>query len=274
MPRWYRTADVIKMKKHLILFSTLVLFVFCSCTKITLSGNNITKGFDIEGPYTELYVENAFDVVVSDTATQVYVTTDENVMPHVVVEKDGDKLKIYLKPMTINIGMDLDVILPYNADLNKVKLSGASDFHSVYGLYAQHVEVELSGASDFECDIAADAIEMVLSGASDIKGHVIATDLDLKLSGASDALLEGQVATLKIDLSGASSIKKKIVEDRYALVCDRCEGLLSGASHAYIHCDGQIEVVLSGASDLHYTGDATTSGSTVSGGSDIEQDIL
>ena len=283
------------MKKCFAVFSVLVLFAFCGCNKVILSGNNITQEFSIEGSYTELCVENVFEVTVSDAVSQITVTTDENVMPKVVVKKDGDKLKIHLKPLSINLGTDLElkVLLPYNAGLKSVDLSGASEFHSEYGLAAEKVEVELSGASEFYCDIeatevdvelsgasdflgdiVADDIDMSLSGSSSIKGNVTATELDLDLSGASDATLTGQTNMIKLDLSGASNIKKTIIGTQYSLSCDQCEGSMSGSSDAYIYCDGSIKVSLSGASGLHYTGNAATTGSTTSGGSNIFHDVL
>ena len=269
-------SGTIKMKKCFVVFSALVLIAFCSCNKITLSGNNITKEFSIEGSYTELVVENAFDVTVSDAVSQITVTTDENVMPKVVVEKDGDKLKIHLKPLSINFGTDLElkVVLPYNADLTSVDLSGASEFYSEYGLAGETVEVELSGASDFYCDIEADTIDMDLSGASNVEGTIDASELDLEMSGASDATLRGQVTTLDLDLSGASSIKETISGSSYGFECDFCNGEMSGSSDAYIHCNLMIKVDLSGASDLHYTGNASTTDSTTSGGSNISHDVL
>ena len=215
-------------------------------------------------------------------------------MPNVKVENVEGKLKIYLKP-AINISgpNEMAVILPYNANLTSVDLSGASEFRSEYGLEGQKVDMELSGASNFYCDtdadevdisisgasnffgdIWADQIDMDLSGGSNINGNVAANDLDLELSGASNAKLLGQVGMLKVDLTGASNIVKQIVENRYGLVCDQCEGSITGASNAYIHCDGNIRVSLSGASDLHYTGDANTTGSTTSGASNIIKDTL
>lgn len=279
------------MKKYLFILSAIVLFAFTSCNKIILSGNNITEEFVIEGSYTELCVANAFEVIVTDAVDQITITTDENVMPKVLVEKDGDKLKIHLKPLSINIGTDLElkVLLPYNADLTSVDLSGASEFRSEYGLVGEKVEVEISGASDFYCDIEAHKVDVELSGASnfygdilaneadvdlsgssDIEGMVDITEFDLGLEGASDAKLLGQVAKLKINLTGASNIVRQVVEGRYGLVCEQCDGEMSGASSAYIHCDGRICVDLSGSSTLHYTGDGSSSGcSTTSGGSTI-----
>ena len=285
----------IKMKKYLIVLSAIVLFAFTSCNKIMLSGNNITQEFNVPGYYTELCVENAFEVTVSDAVSQITITTDENVMPKVLVEKEGEKLKIHLKPLSVNIGSDLElkVLLPYNADLKKVNLSGASEFRSNYGLDGQKVEVELSGASAFYCNVEADEVDVDLTGASDfngdivateidmdltgsskIKGNMSATELDLDLEGASDAILIGEVTALKINLSGASNIVKTLEGTRYGFACDNCEGAMSGASEAYIHCDGTIRVSLSGASDLHFTGNAFTGDCTTSGGSNIIHDVL
>ena len=279
------------MRKQLFILSTLVLFALSSCQKF--AGDPVTQDFNIEGSYTELQVENGFDVTVSDAATAITITAGENVMPNVVVEIVGNELRIHLKPMASSYGSEMKVILPYNAELTDVDLSGSSEFHSEYGLDAQKVDVELSGASEFYCnlyadeveldlsgasvffgDVEADKIDMDLSGASKIKGYVAANDLDLELSGASDATLEGEVNKLELNLSGASNIIEKVVGSRYALVCDRCEGSMSGGSDAYIHCDGSIKVSLSGGSELHYTGNAATTGSECSGGSVISHDVL
>ena len=279
------------MRKQLFILSTLVLFALVSCQKF--AGDPVSQDFNIPGSYTELQVENGFEVTVSDVATAITITAGENVMPNVLVEKVGNKLRIHLKAMTSSYGSEMKVILPYNADLIDVDLSGASEFHSEYGLDARKLDVDLSGASEFYCnlyadeveldlsgaseffgDVEADEIDMDLSGASQIKGYVAATDLDLKLSGGSDASLEGEVNKLEINFSGASNIIEKVVGNRYALVCDRCEGEMSGGSDAYIHCDGSIRVSLSGGSELHYTGNAATTGSDCSGGSVISHDVL
>ena len=274
-----------------MILSTLVLFAFASCQKF--AGDPITQDFNIDGSYTELQVEDGFDVTVSDVATAITITAGENVMPKVLVEKVGNKLRIHLKPMANSYGSEMKVILPYNADLTNVDLSGASEFHSEHGLDGAKVDVELSGASSFDCNISADEVEIDLSGASDfygavyadeidmelsgaskIEGQITANDLDLELSGASDATLEGEVTKLEVNLSGASNIIKKVVGSRYALVCDRCEGEMSGGSDAYIHCDGSIKVNVSGGSELHYTGNAATTGCNCSGGSAIIHDVL
>ena len=310
MSRWYITAAKPIMKKCFAVLSVLVLFAFSSCQK--MAGNLISKDFSIENTYTDLNVQDAFDVTVCDTVSLVTVTIGENLMPKVVVEVVNNTLKIYLKPFNNISTGEAKVVIPYNANLKEVALSGASSLRTEFPLVGDKVNVILTGASDFYGnieandadidlsgasnfhgnvwtdvadvqlsgssnyfgDIQATNIDMDLEGSSDVEGRVYASNLRLELSGASDATLEGDVTKLDIDLSGSSNIVKKVVEHQYALVCYECKGKMSGSSEAYITCWDSIEVNLSGASDLHFTGDASFEDSTTFGGSNIIPDVL
>lgn len=241
------------MKKIMICITTVVLTVLCGCSKT--DGDPITKEFSINNTYTELNVSHAFNVTVSDEVTQVTVTAGDRIMPKVIVEEKNGKLTIRLKNLTVANG-SLTALIPYNSNLKDVDLSGASEFHSQHPITAQSVSIDLSGASRFYGEIEA------------------ATKLDLDLSGASDATLTGTAGTLDLELSGASNIMQTIVGNKYGLSCNNCEGDMSGASTAYIHCDGTIAVNLSGASTIHYTGNASTSGCSLSGSSNVIHDVL
>ena len=288
MPRWYITAAVFIMKKCFVVLSALILMAFCSCQKI--AGDPISEEFSISGTYTKLEVEDAFEVTVTDEVSQITVTVGENIMPKVVVKKVNNTLKIYCQSLTIPAG-EMKVKLPYNADLTSVDLSGASEFHSEYGLDGSKVKVELSGASEFYCNITGNEadidlsgasvfvgnidvqdVDMEVSGSSHIGGDIESTELSLELSGASDATFIGDVGKLHIDLYGASRIIATLDLGRYGLACEQCEGEMSGASTAYIHCDGEIKVNLSGSSKLHFTGEGNPADSSTSGGSEIIHD--
>ena len=74
-----------------------------------------------------------------------------------------------------------------------------------------------------------------------------------------------------------NKIVKKQIKVSFALLafeCDFCKGEMSGGSDAYIHCNSIIKVNLSGASDLHFTGNAFTADSETSGASKIIHDVL
>ncbi len=240
------------MRKYMILFATVALTMFCACSKS--DGDPITQEFSVSGTYTELTVSDAFDVTVSDEVSQITVTAGENIMSKVRVETVDGELKIYLKGWTVSHS-DMKVVLPYNPALRSVELSGASELRSSYVIAGPDVDIELSGSSSFY-------------------GFVEADELDLDLSGASDATIEGVVGKLDLNLSGSSDLEKKVAENRYSLTCGQCECSISGASSAYIHCDGTIKGSISGSSSLHFTGTAFTADCSTSGSSSIVHDVL
>ena len=183
-------------------------------------------------------------------------------MPDVVVEKVGDKLKIYLKTKTNIDGLDMKVEIPYNADLVSVKLMTGSEFHSDFGLVGEKIKLDAYGIAKFYCDIDAEVVDISVSGSSIIiEGRLIATNLNLGMRN-SDITLVGEVSNLKISLSGYSNIIRKKIGNRYSLACDRCEGSISGHSKAYIYCDGSIKVNVSDYSALYFMGNADTTGSS------------
>ena len=250
--------------------------IFCNCT--TFTGEKIEKTFDIDNSYTELQIENAINVIVSNEQDQISVITTEKLINDVVIEKTDNKLRLYLKKNFHIYRSEIKIILPHNPNLQKVELHGASDFQSDFALQSKEIDINLSGASDFQCDIEAKEIEIELSGSADFKGNLIAQNINIELSGSSDATLCGETNTLSIKSSGASSITKKIINNHYSLICNQCECDLSGSSDVYIHCNDNINIInLSGASSLHYTGNAKITlndGDNISGSSDIIHDTL
>lgn len=267
------------MKKQIFLACAILLTVLTGC--IEYDRSKVSKDFPIDESYSGLRVSSAISVTVSDTADKITVTAPESIMPRVEVEMDGGTLKMRLKPrrpffrfFVFRLTSDIEVVIPYNPELTYVHLSGASDFHTDYGIGGNSVKVELSGSSDFFGEITAETIDLDLSGSSDIEAQVSATDLVMNLSGASDADLTGSVKNLRMALSGSSDLIEKVSHHQYGLSCEQCKVSLSGASDAFIHCDGTISGSLSGASTLLYTGNATATGLSVSGGSEIIQKAL
>ena len=167
-------------------------------------------------------------------------------------------LKQQLQQLAIVIGSGLiQVIKPVVMQINSA-LSGLIKF-------AQNVVNALGKIFGWKMEVNTKGLT--------IDDDAFDVDYD-DLEGASDATFIGHVTTLKIDLSGSSNIVRTLEENRYGLACDSCEGSMSGSSNAYIHSDGTIRVSLSGASDLHFTGNAFTGDCTTSGGSNIFHDVL
>lgn len=188
-------------------------------------GTPTTKNYPINGNYTELSVSNAFEVTVSDQVSDVVVTVGELAHERVVVRVNNGKLYVGFKPNTHYNGKAIAVI-PANANLRSI---------------------DLSGASSFQGDLRCNDVEIELSGASTYQGVVETDELDVELSGASDALIYGLCQNnMDIELSGASTLKAA------NLNAQSVHGEMSGASNADVTFCTILNVELSGASTLTY----------------------
>ena len=212
------------MKNIFIMLSISILFF--GCTKDW--GNPATRNYPVNAPYTKLDVSNAFEVTVSDQVTDVVVTVGELAHDRVVVRVVDGELQIGFQPNTFGFQPNgkAVAVIPANANLS---------------------DLELSGASSFTGDLRGADVDIELSGASTYRGNVEATELDIDLSGASDAIIHGVCQTkMEIDLSGASTLK---AADLSAM---SVYGEMSGASDADVTVCSALNVELSGASTLTY----------------------
>ena len=260
------------MKKLFAIIIALLAVVLTSC--LEEAGAPVTKEFAAGNNYDELEISNAFDVYVDPAATAVTITAGENLMQRVVVTQQEGTLKIYHEPFLSLHPGELKAIIPYSAALKSIDMSGAGSLHSPIPVAAEKVDIEISGAARFLSDIAADEVDFDLSGACSFKGQVLASKLDMEISGAAELDLTGHADALTLDVSGACKMMDNVVDGMYSFMCNTCEGLASGACKLYIHCTESINVSLSGAGELHYTGSAATTGSSTSGASKIIHDVF
>lgn len=255
------------MKKHILLIVTAAMLM-SSCVKEKLTGVEATKTFDVPGWYDELSVSNNISVSFSDQVELVTVTADEGIISNFEMKLVEGELKMYRKQIFDFLPSPIRVLLPCNAQLREVNLSGTSSFNG--DLEADEIEIAASGSSLFKGNLSANEIDVRLSGESSVTANsLIASKLDLDFSGASWAQLNGSVENLELDFSGASELRTEVVDHVYAFACMNCESALSGASKANLHCDGRIYGSLSGGSEIRYTGDADTEGCHLSGDSKV-----
>lgn len=255
------------MKKHILLIVTAAMLM-SSCVKEKLTGVEATKTFDVPGWYDELSVSNNISVSFSDQVELVTVTADEGIISNFEMKLVEGELKMYRKQIFDFLPSPIRVLLPCNAQLREVNLSGTSSFNG--DLEANEIEIAASGSSLFKGNLRANEIDVSLSGESSVTANsLIASKLDLDFSGASWAQLNGSVENLELDFSGASELRTEVVDHVYAFACMNCESALSGASKANLHCDGRIYGSLSGSSEIRYTGNADTENCHLSGDSKV-----
>ena len=232
------------------------------------SGTLASWDFDYRD-FTKIEAGYAFNVDISKADSYlVRITTDDNIYDYLDISKQGDTLRIGLKPNYhydySNITRKATISLPV---LEKLGLSGASKANVGVGFDFTHaVDFKLSGASNLDIStIKTGNTNFELSGASKASGNIEMANGRFDLSGASSLELQGSANDIDIEASGASRYK---LSD---LAVVDAEVNLSGASDATINASGKLDGDLSGASKLSYVGNPTMGSISTSGGSTISQ---
>lgn len=209
------------------------------------SGDLVTRQFSIED-FDHLQISSAFKAKVTQgDAYVVEVTVDDNLEQYLDVGKQGDTLKVGLKPglrLTLNrTTMQATITMP---KLRGVEGSGAS-------------QVSLEG---FE---SSDSLDVQASGASTIRGTIQAGDSTFDVTGASTVRLDGQGGDATVEVSGASTA------DLADFAMQDVTVTASGASTAIVDVSGRLDAEASGASRVEYIGEPTLGRIEESGASRI-----
>lgn len=203
-----------------------------------------TKTYDYSG-FTEIEIESTFKAkIVQSDAFKVEVTCNEDLVEHLEIELEGDKLEIGIKGWKgSKSAPSVEIHLPV---LTSLEVSGASEA-SVEQFEGKELSLETSGASSVTADLNY-------------------TKISAEISGASDLGLSGKTNKMELYLSGASNFKGKGM-----LVTDELLFDASGASNAHCQVDGDMYLKLSGASSLNYSGQGDILKEETSGASTINK---
>ena len=272
----YKRED---MTKHLTFaagIAAIVCTAGCSDISIDLAGYTESKTIPVSMDFTGVEVEDAIEVIFSDTMNEAYIEADANVLPYVEIYED------YRGILTIGYSAGLKmngngyfrtiVEIPYKSNICHLSASGASIISSGRPFIADEFYLNASGASAiYGKEVTADNITMELSGAGRVEFDLTETGvLDICASGASSLSTGGCIDTCNMQLDGGSAMDGRALYGISGLYIDKCYGSLSGGSTAWFSTDnGTISCSLTGGSHIYYAGNAYDS-STVSGGSSVE----
>jgi hypothetical protein len=258
------------MKKAILTAALLVILipaVLTGCTRVAIgeiNGPTATRYYDFTD-FTSIEIGYAFKLEVTPADTySIQIEAGESTFDHIKVTKAGSKLEIGMDRMFFHFNRSprVKITMP---ELRGLDMSGASEgivsgFNS-----SQDFNLSLSGASELEMDMETGAFRCDMSGASQVNGRLKAASCDIELSGASDIKLEGSGGNIRLDVSGASDVTMA------AFTVNDADIELSGASHAGLDINGRLDVNLSGASSLEYSGNPSLGSIDLTGGSDIDR---
>jgi hypothetical protein len=227
------------------------------------SGPTTTRDFDFSN-FSKLEIGSAFEFTITQSSDfSVSLSFPESLGNYLDVTQTGDTVRVALKPITFSTSRPkAKITMPDITDLN---LSGASTGKISGFNFTHDLNVEASGASNVNFDMQAGNTTFDVSGASRISGKLDSSDSNMKFSGASRAQLFGSAGNLKLDASGASNL------DLSQWPLQDADVVLSGASHSSVDLSGTLDVNLSGASTLEYTGSPQLGTVNVTGASTLRK---
>ena len=239
----------IKLSVIVILFSTsLANSQSWNGEKIKGNGNQKTeKRTTIE--YDEIKLQGYFDVdLVAGKEGEIIVEAEENLLPFIMVEVEGNVLKIFQekgKNLQSSRGKKILVTVPFEK-ISALNLSGSGNINTKNQIQTDKFVATLSGSGDLNIDVDATDVEARLSGSG-----------DLRLKGKSDKL------TARISGSGDISANELITKD--------AEAAISGSGDIKVNCSGNLNARVSGSGDIFYSGEPKSRDTKVSGSGNIKK---
>lgn len=238
------------MKKIFALLACAVSV--CGCFSGNLLSEKVSESIDFPDGVYALEVSGAISVTASADATEMTVTGDSLALESFRYSFAGGTLHLGRKPALkdniFNSGTDcgeISVVIPQQAGLSSVSLSGAGVFAAEQPLSAGRIVVKLSGAAVLRAEVRTDVLTVKASGASVANLSGVADEVAYEVSGASkvsssDAYVSSGSA--RLDVSGASNVK---------VGCDGVlKGDVSGASSVVCYGDAVSKLSVTGASTV------------------------
>ena len=121
-----------------------------SCTKG--SGRMVTQDWGKAGDYTGISAAAFFDTTVSLVAKTISVTADDNVIDHLVLERDGGKLKFRVNANSTE-NISVSVTVPASASLREISAGSYGKVNCKMPLKGPSVSVSVSSYGSVNADI-------------------------------------------------------------------------------------------------------------------------
>lgn len=214
--------------------------------RIKGSGNIISKTIPAITSYDAIKASRSVRVVMEEREDDnITIKADDNVMPYVVVRKEGNSLIIGIdKNINSLSNINVEVFLPKNSNLNELKAASGATININTTIESRTLSVDAASAAKvnfakadvdfFDADAASaakitgivksDDCYLDASSAADIKLTLLAVQCKSAASSAASIELKGQVATFNGDASSAAKIYASELEAQTLAEADASSG--------------------------------------------------
>ena len=181
-------------------------------------GNNTMKSTEREVPrFDVLDLSGAFtvNVVAGELKQNIKITADENLLPLIATNSQGNRLSIYPKK---SICTENEITIDISVTTFKALVSSGSDDIKVSGINNSSFSVLQEGAGDIELAGHSRTFDAEISGSGDLQAQYLKSEkTTLNLTGSSDANVYA-TETLEVHILGVAEVNyfgnpKKVIKD-------------------------------------------------------------
>lgn len=168
------------------------------------SGHPATESRQV-GSFSKIEIEGSGDVVATvNPVASLTVTTDDNLLPVMQTEVDGDTLKIrWAHPVSTSLGVKVRVAVP---SLKALSISGSGTIVAD-GIKESAFSVNIAGSGEITTKGTADSCDVAVSGSGQIEDEELVThDAEVAIAGSGSVTVYAD-HSLDASITGSGSIR-------------------------------------------------------------------
>jgi hypothetical protein len=224
------------MKKNLLLLALLISYTgFAQWNWEKIQGNGqLKKETRSIGAFSKIGSSGSWDVMVAYGSTcSVQVEGDENLIPYIVTEVEGNHLNIHSKKNSNLRSKNKIVIYVVLNNLTAVALSGSGN---------------IMGEGKFSSD---EPLQFSVSGSGNIKiAFNSASTVSMSIAGSGNIQLSGKAEKAEVSISGSGNA------DCANLQVNHAAARISGSGNVRIFANQSVKASISGSGNVFYKGAA------------------
>lgn len=193
------------------LFFLFPLLMACNSNRHSIKGNYqiVEENFSV-GDFSELEVNIPANVEFhhfSDTVPYLQINTDDNILPHIVVQKYGNRLVIeakdnaQIKPTELQIKINV-------REINSIKLLGAGNILLKGEVNSKQLSLEMIGSGNISADsLICEQLNAKIVGSGNIRLCGGANQSKLEIVGSGNMDISGfQAGALQTSIVGSGNV--------------------------------------------------------------------
>ncbi len=211
-----------------------LLFFLMSCNPFnkTIQGNgNKATESRSASPASKIDAAGSFSIqLIRGERPDLTVNADENLLPYILTDFDGDKLKIYVREgYSLRPSDKISVVYTTN-ELSEIDVAG---------------NCTVNGEGKFTGN---NALDIEMSGAGNVSLDVNYPEIKSEINGSGDIRLAGETRDSKIRIAGVGNYKAGDLKSENVRID------IAGSGDATIYASENLEVSIAGTGNVEYYG--------------------